>query len=359
MQMKRLFFLLLSILLPLSALPQSSELTSGKNRKALLDIVNKFTVKERPAPEWASSLQPPLATIAWITDMHIGSSKGAEETARIALNQLRDELKPDLVMFTGDNNKNYDKKDKGVINERMQIWLKRFIDTELNRPYAIIPGDNWPWEFERVFGSPTRSFDFKGIHFLLTATDAKARTNDSCAILFKDTKEWLENDLKDNADKPCLLVIHESVFPPLFLDAPWLDKLMARHRSALAVMSGHIHMDLEFKRKGYTQFVAPALGPARRPAFKMLQFHPDMIVIRTYELKGKRFELVSKWQRLNIPENLRKGITPDTPAVVANLKTTPVRPKKMDESLASRAREIDNALFQAASQFGIMKLLGQ
>ncbi len=357
--MKRLLFLLLAFLLPLSALSQSAELTSGKNRKVLLDMVHKFSVQERPAPAWASSLQQPLATLAWITDMHIGSSEGAEETVKIALNQLRDELKPDLVLFTGDNNKNYDKNDKGVINERMQIWLKRFIDNELNRPYAIIPGDNWPWEFERVFGSPTRSFDFKGVHFLLTATDAKARTNDSCAILFKDTKEWLENDMKDNADKPCLLVIHESVFPPLFLDAPWLDKLMARHSSALAVLSGHIHMDVEFKRKGYTQFVAPAMGPARRPAFKMLQFHPDMIVIRTYQLKEKRFELVSKWQRLKIPEDLRKGITPEAPAAITNLKSMAPRPKEMDESLASRAKEIDNALLQAASSFGIRRLMGK
>jgi 3',5'-cyclic AMP phosphodiesterase CpdA len=332
---------------------------TGKNRKVLLDMVHRFSVQERPAPAWAASLQKPLATLAWITDMHLGSSDGAEETTKIALNQLRDELKPDLVLFTGDNNKIYDKKDKGVINERMQIWLKRFIDTELNRPYAIIPGDNWPWEFERVFGSPTRSFDFKGVHFLLTATDAKARTNDSCAILYKDTKEWMERDLKDNADKPCLLVIHESVFPPLFLDAPWLDNLMRRHPSALAVLSGHIHMDLEFKRKGYTQFVAPAMGPARRPAFKMLHFYPDMIVIRTHGLKGKRFEPVSKWQRLKIPEGLRKGMTPETPAAMTNLKTTPVRPKEMDESLASRASEIDRALLQAASEFGVMRLFGK
>ena len=354
-----LLLLITLLLLPFSAFTQSSELMSGKNRKILLDMVHKFTVKERPQPEWASSLPPPLATIAWITDMHLGSSKGAEETTKIALNQLRDELKPDLVLFTGDNNKNYDKNDKGLITERWQIWLKRFIEAELNRPYAIIPGDNWPWEFERVFGSPTRSFDFKGIHFVLTATDAKAKRNDSCAILFDDTKKWLEDDFTNHADQPCLLVIHESVFPPLFLDAPWLNGLMARQTSALAVLSGHIHMDLEFKRKGYTQFVCPAMGPSKHPSFKLLQIHPDQIVFRTYELKGQRFELTSKWQRLKIPEQLRKAITPEAPAAITNLKTMTARPKVEDNNLALRAKEIDRALLQAASEFGVMRLFGK
>ena len=357
--MKHVLLLFIAFLLPMTALTQSAELMSGKNRKVLLDTVQRFEVRERPRPEWASSLPPPMATIVWITDMHLGSSKGAEEATKIALNQLRDELKPDLVLFTGDNNKIYDKNDKGPITERCQIWLKRFIDTELNRPYAIIPGDNWPWDFECVFGSPTRSFDFKGVHFVLTATDAKANRNDSCAILFKDTKKWLEQDIIDNSDKPCLLVIHESVFPPSFLDAPWLNSLMGRQPSALAVLSGHIHMDLEFKRKGYMQFVCPAMGPTRHPSFKLMQFYPDQIVIRTCELKGQRYELTPKWQRLKIPENLRKSITPEAPAAITNLKTMPVRAKVQDETLASRAKEIDRALLQAASEFGLMRLLSK
>ena len=352
------FFLFLCFASTL-AIAQSHELTKGKNLNQLIELAKRFEVKPRPEPDWARTEQPPLATIAWLSDMHLGSSKGAEGTVKIALNQLRDEIRPDLTLFTGDNNAIFDKNDKGPIDERRQKWLKRFIETELNLPYAIIPGDNWPWDFERVFGSPTRSFDFKGIHFILTATDSMARTNDSCAIFFKDTKKWLQQDLIENKDKPCFLVIHETAFPPAFLDAPWLDGLMTRHQSALAVLSGHIHMDLEFKRNGYTQFVCPAMGPVKCPSFKMLQIHPNQIIIRSYELADGKFALVSKWQRIAIPSKLRKDITAEAPSTITNLKTMPERPKVLDNSLAKRAKEIDMALFQAGSNFGIMKLLGK
>ena len=64
-------------------------------------------------------------------------------------------------------------------------------------------------------------------------------------------------------------------------------------------------------------------------------------------------------RRLMIPENLLAAITPEAPAAIINMKSMDPRPKEMDETLASRAKEIDRALLQAASSFCIMRLMGK
>ena len=333
---------------------QTENLTRGNNRRILLDMVKRFEVKPMAAePAWSVQRGPVLATVAWLTDMHIGSATDAEKTARTALKQLN-ELKPDLVLITGDNNA-IPVNNKIPVAEARQRWFKQFLDKELRCPYTVIPGDNWPWDFEKVFGSPVRSFDLAGVHFVLAGTDSRADSNDACAVFLPDTRQWLANDLDRHHDRPCLFVLHETVFPPLFLDAPWTDSLLKARPQVLAALSGHVHLDLEFRCSGYTQFVCPALGPVQKPAFKVMSITADQLILRTWEWTGKRFEPAPKWQRIVIPQTLRSPSAADG-HMVTDLKSMPARPKVHDNSLAARAKEVDNAILKAASQYSIMNL---
>lgn len=352
------------VLVGLLAQGQNRAFTSKKNRAMLESMAKSLEVKaQAKEPSWARRQDTPVLTVAWLTDTHIGVSKGALERTRVLLNQLRDELRPDLTLMTGDNNAQSAGLPAAYGNlpasQRNHLWLKQFLDTELARPYAVIPGDNWPWDFEQVFGSPTRSFSCRGFHFLLTATDAKAIGNDACAVLFDDTKRWLRKDLARHASQPCLVVMHETVFPPLFLDADWLANLVASTPQALALLSGHLHYDLDITRNGCRNILAPAVGPSTPPAFKLLRCYPDLIVILTYEWDGAQFRQARKWQRLAIPENLRAAViaAAGRPAVPEDLRTMPVRPKQRDQELLKRAPEIDQRLMTFFLQFGASKLL--
>ena len=352
------------VLVGLLAQAQNRAFTSRKNRAMLESMAKSLEVKaQAEEPSWARRPDAPTLTVAWLTDTHIGVTKGALERTRVLLNQLRDEMHPDLTLMTGDNNAQSaglpHQYDKLSASHRNQLWLKQFLDTELARPYAVIPGDNWPWDFEKVFGSPTRSFTCRGFHFLLTATDAKATGNDACAVLFDDTKRWLRKDLSRHASQPCLVVMHETVFPPLFLDADWLANLVASTPQALALLSGHLHYDLDITRNGCRNIMAPAVGPSTPPAFKLLRCYPDLIVILTYEWDGSQFRQARKWQRLDIPERLRAAVVAAAgrPAVLEELRTMPVRPKQRDQELLKRAPEIDQRLMTFFLQFGASRLL--
>ena len=264
------------VLVGLLAQGQNQAFTSKKNRAMLESMARSLEVKaQAKEPSWARRQDTPVLTVAWLTDTHIGVSKGALERTRVLLNQLRAELRPDLTLMTGDNNAQSAGLPAAYGNlpasQRNHLWLKQFLDTELARPYAVIPGDNWPWDFEQVFGSPTRSFSCRGFHFLLTATDAKAIGNDACAGLVDDPKRWLRKDLSRHASQPCLVVMHETVFPPLFLDADWLANLVASTPQALALLSGHLHYNLDITRNGCRNIMAPAVGPSTPPAFKLLR----------------------------------------------------------------------------------------
>lgn len=351
--MKKVWILLLAAL---TVWGQNSELFKGRNRETLTNLVKGMEVKARAEePSWARRKEMPLLTVAWLSDLHLGAAAGSRERAETAFHLLRDGLKPDLTVITGDNAACEDglPPESAALSQgaRRNMWMKLFLERELSLPYVIIPGDNWPWGFEDVFGSPVRSFDCRGFHFLFLATDAKSVKNDLCAIFDQRTKSWVMEDLRRCARRPCLVFLHETVFPPMFLDAPWLEKVLTGMPQALALFSGHLHFDLEFARQGYTQFVCPALGPGHRPAFKLMKFYRECIVLCSYEWNGKTFAQVRKWQRLAIPKALRPAKDAGSqPAEMTDLRLLEPYAKRADESLAGRAKEVEEGLRRCATQ---------
>jgi len=107
----------------------------------------------------------PLWSFAWVTDMHLDDSL-LDYTAG-AFRHIDEQLKPHFVVITGDNNAiappPTDPKHPEPQATRRQLFLKDYLGKNLKTPYAIIPGDNWPEDFDRVFGPRQYSFDCGGL----------------------------------------------------------------------------------------------------------------------------------------------------------------------------------------------------
>ncbi len=288
---------------------------------------------------------PPLFSFAWISDMHLdeGRSGAVAEALRHA-----DELKPDFVLFTGDNNAQPAPENPArpePVSLRRQRFLKDFLDKHLKSPRVVIPGDNWPGDFDKVFGPMQFSFDYGGVHFLLLAADrsCKARGAEGLSAFDPPTWDWIRKDLEASRGRPVLVAIHEPVHPPAFLDAPPLRALLRRHLHAIAVLQGHLHVDMEWGADGKAYLVGPALGADAAPKFKLVRVHPDRIVLRTLArpLKEDRFEMAGREQRIDIPPALREALKkPAGGFEMGNISAVPPHPHVDDPSLFGRRDEL-------------------
>ena len=243
--------------------------------------------------------------------------------------------------------------------ERRHLWLKRFLDKELARPFCIIPGDNWPWGFDKVFGSFHYSFDFGGYHFLFSAVDRQAK-KDGCAVFDEATWRWMDEDLKANSDKPTLFIMHETMWPPTFLEAGKTEALLNATPQCLAALCGHLHLDLDLTHGSLRQLVAPAIGRSHRPAFKLLRFYKEAIVIDSYEWDAgsQAFCQAQKWQKIDVPEGLQARLIPGKCAF-ENKSNRPATPRELDNALKERAGELNNSLFGFILSFGLKQIFGK
>jgi hypothetical protein len=332
----------------------------------IFEMARQFEIPVMTQPEWAQRQDKARFRVAWLTDLH-ATNVASRSLVGAACNAIRDVLKPNFTMITGDNAGSYwdlsDEEKKEPVGVRRHLWLKRFLDKELALPYVIVPGDNWPWGFEKVFGASHYSFDFGGWHFHFTSTDKQALGVEGCVSFSAASWEWMESDLAHAAAKPTLFINHEPLWPPSFLDAPPAAQMIARNPNVLAVLSGHLHLDLEFQRKGWRQFVAPAIGRSHRPGFKMLNFYPDCLIIESYEWQEDKqsFQQVAKWQQLQLPEKYHAVLA--GPAIDGfkpeNRREMPPLAKKTDQELAQRAKELNVNMMSFIMSFGVGKLLGQ
>ena len=284
------------------------------SRRLAFGISKNFAPKSyQQPPDWARDGRKPLFRIAWLSDMHLDGTRASMIAAALAHVDAR--IKPDFVLITGDNNATPSSDAKKSTGRRRQEFLKTFMQKHLKTPYAIIPGDNWPQDFEKVFGSRQYSFDHGGVHFLMSSLDRGSGGKSEGLTVFDDkTWAWMKSDLEKNRDKPVVFALHEPVFPPTFLDAPRLWDLLKKYPNVVACFHGHIHADMEFQTRGEKgpgpkSILCPALGPGRPPAMKEVRVFRDIFVIRTIEaaVAGPEplFRYADKWQRVDIPKSLR------------------------------------------------------
>ncbi|MGI5924605.1 MAG: metallophosphoesterase [Lentisphaerae bacterium] len=332
----------------------------------LFEMARQFEIPVMAQPDWAQRQTPPRFRMAWITDLHI-TNVTSRTLVTAACHAIRDDIKPNFTIVTGDNAGHFwdlsEAEKKEPVGVRRHRWLKRFLDSELAGPYCIVPGDNWPWDFEKVFGATHYSFDFGGWHFHFTSTDNQASGAEGCVTFSPVSWEWMESDLASAAAKPTLFINHEPLWPPSFLDAMPTMQMISRNPHVLAVLGGHLHLDLEFQRDGWRQFVAPAVGRSHRPGFKVFNFHPDAVIIESYEWQENEqaFLPAAKWQQLPVPEKYREALAgpPITGFNPENRRQMAPRPKNVDKALGERSHELSVNMMTFIMSFGVGKLLGQ
>ena len=339
--------------------------TRGAAVTEVFEIAKQLEIGPMPKPSWASSSQPPVFRVAWMSDLHITDQESIDQVTA-ACHAIRDELKPNFTMITGDNCAY----DQGLGDDerrlpqshRRQLWLKKFLAHELASPYCIIPGDNWPWDFDRVFGPHHYSFDFGGIHFQFAATDIQAVGTEGCAIFTPESWSWMRQDLQQNAGKPTLFILHETLWPAVFLEADRTAAMLTANPQVLAALSGHLHLDLDFTRGSWKQVIAPAIGRSHRPAFKIISLFPNLLLLESHEWNAdtKTFQQAPKWQKIDIPEHLRAGISqkPLTGFAPENRAEMPAAPKQRDDKLNSRAGELSASMMNFILAIGLDKFFG-
>jgi hypothetical protein len=293
--------------------------------------------------------EEPLFSFVWVSDMHLDETR--EE--RVAEDLRRaDGLKPHFVLVTGDNNARPAPEDPArpeTVSLRRQRFLKEFLERNLRAPAVVIPGDNWPWDFDRVFGPMQYSFDYGGVHFLLLAPDrrCKAKGTEGLAVFDPSTWEWIRADLEGSRGKPVLAIIHEPIHPPTFLDALPLRALLKKHSHVVAVLQGHLHADMAWAVDGKTWLVAPSLATSPTSRFKQVRVYRDRITARTLARppKGDRFEKSGRENRIDIPGALREGLKkPGGGFAKENPSAVPAHPLVDDPSLLERQSELTRAM---------------
>jgi hypothetical protein len=301
--------------------------------------------------------------------MHLDASR-RDAVAR-ALDRVDADLAPDLVLLTGDDCALADPPADPAAPEpeslRRQRFLKAFLANHLRAPAVVIPGDNWPQDFERVFGPRQLSFDAAGLHVVMLSADRSCHAGgfEGLSVFDMATWDWLRRDLEAARGRPTLLAIHEPIHPPTFLDAAPLRDLLRKHPDVLAVLQGHLHVDLALQADGRAWLVAPSLGwavapPRRRaapsaestrsqdlprpaPALKQVLVLPDAIRVRTfaYDAAAGRLAATGRETRVAIPVPLRAGLSRPAGGVTPERRDgPPPRPHVDDPTLAARANEL-------------------
>ncbi len=303
-------------------------------------------------PDWAKFASPPLFTFVWMSDFHLDGSR--LELLKQAFRYVDREVAPHFVMITGDNNAFAPEFDyQGHIPPvtlRRQLFMKRYLDQNLCTPYVIIPGDDWPQDFERVFGAFQFSFDYGGMHFLFTALDRCTYGVEGRAVFDESTWEWMQRDLKRNKDRPTLFMMHETIAPPSFLDADKTRKMLEEHPNVIAAFCGHLHADVQFRMRGLKYLVCPGLGTNPRHGFKIVKVRRKALILRTveYNAEKQQFDKVMKWQRVDIPESLQASLhkPEDRRFKKQNCSEVPPHPRRSDPQLMERSLELVGPLMR-------------
>ena len=349
---------LLGALLGLAQTSGAAENRPARGGRGLGGMIAALEVERQPRkPDWASPKGKPLFTFAWISDLHLSPTRF--KLARRALRYIDRTLQPHFVIITGDNNSHAPKLEHQgkmpPVSVRRHLFFKQFLRENLKAPYAVIPGDNWPEDFEKVFGPFQFSFDYGGLHFLFTAPDRYARGGEGRAVFDDATWHWMKDDLARNRDRPTVFAMHETLLPPSFLDAGKAREMLEAEPSVIASFCGHLHGDVEFECQGIKYLVCPSLGKHRARGMKFVKVYPHALIIETaeYDAAGGKYAKVDKWQKIDVPASLRAALhsPPGAGFEMRNRREVPAHPRRQDPSLARRSPELVPQLLWFTGQF--------
>lgn len=321
------------------------------------------------APAWLPDEDAFCYRVAWTSDFHLDRSR--EAWISYALDYIDRFVQPHFVLITGDNSVLLPPTESRAAPStgpqepkslRLQRFLKSYLAEHLNAPYVILPGDNWPGDFHRVFGPRQSAFNCGGIRWVLLAPDrtCHAAGREGLNVFDEDTFMWLRHNLQEHRHRPIVVVSHEPISPPTFLDAPQLARLFDEFPQVVLGLHGHLHRDLAVSSGRRVHLVCRALGPGPEPGFKVIDVYRSMVVIRTIARQSTGEEgnndasppvlsVRRGWQRIELPERLREAVfRPRSERFRREAYAArPARPLVEDRRLAARSGE----LFTNAGQF--------
>jgi hypothetical protein len=111
----------------------------------------------------------------------------------------------------------------------------------------------------------------------------------------------------------------------------------------IAVLQGHLHLDLHLEADGRAYLTAPALGPTMAPALKQVLAFPDRLVVKTFarDPKTGRFAPRGRDRRVEVPRTLGASLRrPDGGFRLEDLEAAPLHPHVDDPTLMDRKWEI-------------------
>jgi hypothetical protein len=331
--------LVMCMVSPLYSQPQSSQ---GITPEQLMKLFEVRPLSQQPA--WARIEKPPLFTFVWLTDIHLNGSR--LDYTRQALKVVTEQFKPDFAVITGDNcayAPAAPEANTQPLSLRRQLFLKAFLDEHLKLPYAMIPGDNWPYDFDKVFGPSQYSFDVGGLHMMFLSLDQADYRKEGLAVFNEQTWQWIRSDLARNRDRPGIVLLHEPIVPPTFIDAGKLRALLDQYPNVIAAFHGHMHHDMQLLKGVRPSVMAPVLGAGATHGFKMVRVYPHALIMDTYEYdkQTRSFKHASKWQKIDVPKTLRsKLIKPTGELLKTNFDKVPAPPHQDVPELAERSGEL-------------------
>ena len=296
---------LVALLLPLAARAAARLFDPNAVRRAIdrqgRQIARQFAPpRADQAPPWASRTDPPLATFAVLADNHYHDGPTPAWTrpsrARLlkAIAFLNRHVQPDLVLLLGDI--------IALEDQPQQLRnVKKLLDDRLQAPYLAIAGNHDGPGYEKVFGPSNYSVARCGLRFIGLGIHYWHWDSGWGSY---DRMPWLATALAAHRDEPTLVLIHNPLYMPSFLNAAALRQAVEAHPHVLAVFSGHMHVDVEVPL-AKPHFGMPML--VRPPyAFKVCRVHPDRILIFTYEEQAGVYRRGNIYQKIDIPEALRR-----------------------------------------------------
>lgn len=328
----------------------------GTNRSTLIELASKFELKAtNQPPEWAQRQDKPLFQMAWMCDMHIESQQALEFNAMI-LRQIREKIHPIALIVGGDS--------WGLGNtpvkrqERFRNFLLENLGDDIGT--IVIPGDNWPQGFDKVFGPSKFAFTVGGFRFICSAMDMAGSKN-GCSVFSLDTFNWLKTQLNQAGKAPVIYIQHEPVEPPMTISSPKLAEMLDNTPNAILALGGHMHLDLAFSRKHWQQWVCPSTIPKikEHSAFKVISFYRDAIICQNWqkEADSNTFSPVNKFLQVTIPAEFRDGLSETQKFTKEDFQAMPPRGLISDPELDAYSQELTQRLLQFAMRFAMKSSL--
>lgn len=178
---------------------------------------------------------------AQVTDTHVGGSSGADDLRRtvLDLNQLREAMKLDFVILSGDVTE---------FGSDEELALAKQILDSLELPLYVIPGNhdaNWSESgansFRKVFGAETFFFEHKGYQFIGTTSGPNMRM--SPGQVPRENLVWMDSVFKANPNKemPLIAVNHYPLDSSLNNWYENIDRIKTRNVQLALCGHGHIN----------------------------------------------------------------------------------------------------------------------